>query len=848
VAGVVAAAAQHGWSRVATEERATLLDRWAAELDADRARFVDLLVREIGKPRRAAEEEVGRAAAHVRTAAELVRETRALSVAPGVSAVPRPVGVVGLVTPWNNPLAIPVGKIAPAIGFGNGVVLKPAPQGSLTAHALLETLERAAAPTGLVNAVFGAADAVRAVCRDPHVAAVSVTGSIATGRAVAAFAADAMKPLQAELGGNNAAVVLADADLERVVPDLVRAAFVFAGQRCTATVASWSSVPVASRFTALAIDAVRALVIGDPRRPATEVGPLVSVEHRARVTATLARARADGARLLVGGTVPRASRTAPGSRRRSWPTPRPRAPSCRRRRSVRSPSCRWRTTSSTRSRSRTTSAQGLLQSVHTRDAAARARALAAADVGMVQLAAGPLAVHPRAPFSAWKASGLGPPEHGVWDAWFYTRTQAIYGEDRRADARAAGRAHASRSGNPDGRGAPALLVPVTASSALAPGQAMPVRLLGEDFALFRTRDGVPGLVDARCPHRGASLAYGWVDESGLRCAYHGWCFDRDGACRDVPSLAGAGTDGSSVRDRVRVRAHRVEELGGLVFAYVGPEPAPLLPRYDLFVWRGVLRDVGRAILPCNWLQIMENSVDPGAPRMAPRPPSRRRARRRRRAGADPVPAPARGDRLRRLPVRHREAARARGRQSRGRRLARRAPARVPVHGRVGAQRQHRFQIRVPVDDTHTLHFWYSCYLPRPGAPEPVQQTIPLYDVPFRDEPASSFLDFVDGGDIMTWVTQGAIADRTRETLVDTDRGVALLRRVLFEQIERVRNGEDPLGVVRSPKENELIELPQESEKYGAGDAFLAESIAMSHVRYSPIRDEIAALLGLAPPG
>jgi len=172
----------------------------------------------------------------------------------------------------------------------------------------------------------------------------------------------------------------------------------------------------------------------------------------------------------------------------------------------------------------------------------------------------------------------------------------------------------------------------------------------------------------------------------------------------------------------------------------------------------------------------------------------------------------------------------------------------PVMVRVGAQRQHRFQIRVPVDDTHTLHFWYSCYVPRPDSAAPAQAEIPLYDVPFRDDRGEFLLDFVDGGDIMTWVTQGAIADRTRETLVDTDRGVALLRRVLFEQIERVRNGEDPLGVVRSPKENELIELPQEREKYGAGDAFLAESIAMSHVRYSPIRDEIAALLGLPPPG
>jgi 5,5'-dehydrodivanillate O-demethylase len=127
---------------------------------------------------------------------------------------------------------------------------------------------------------------------------------------------------------------------------------------------------------------------------------------------------------------------------------------------------------------------------------------------------------------------------------------------------------------------------------------------------------------------------------------------------------------------------------------------------------------------------------------------------------------------------------------------------------------------------------------------PVQNEIPVYDVPFRDAQGNFIVDFVDGGDIMTWVTQGAIADRTREMLVDADSGVVLLRRVLFEQIERVRAGEDPLGVIRAPQENEIIELPQEQEKYGQGDAFLAESLAMSHVRHSPIRQQILELLGM----
>src|SRR5262249_53555687 len=147
-------------------------------------------------------------------------------------------------------------------------------------------------------------------------------------------------------------------------------------------------------------------------------------------------------------------------------------------------------------------------------------------------------------------------------------------------------------------------LPVAATSELQPGRAKPVRLLGQDFALFRMTDGSLGMVDARCPHRGASLAYGVVDDCSVRCAYHGWRFDRTGACVELTSLRGD----EPARERVRISAHPVEELGGLVWAYLGPVPAPLLPRYDVFVWTGALRDIGRALLPCNWFQIMENSV------------------------------------------------------------------------------------------------------------------------------------------------------------------------------------------------------------------------------------------------
>ena len=429
-AAAAGAAAQDAWARTDPSARADLLERWAEDLAAQRDRLTDLVVREVGKPRRAAAEEVGRAAAHARVAAELVRASADPSrIAPGVVARQRPIGVVGLITPWNNPLAIPVGKIAPALGFGNAVVLKPAPEASATALALLEGLQRVGLPTGLANAVLGDGTTARALCREPRIAAIAVTGSIATGRVVAGLCALAMKPLQAELGGNNAAIVLGDADLERTAHDLARAAFAFAGQRCTAIRRIVVEASVAARFTALMTAAVAALVNGEPDDPATEVGPLISSEKRARVIAAIEDAVANGARVLVGGSVP------PALAHGAWLTP--------------------ALLSAVEPHSRIAQDEtfapvavilpardldealaiangvphGLVMSVHTQDERLRARVREAAEAGILQLGAGPLAVHPRAPFSGWKASGLGPPEHGIWDAAFYARTQAVYTDE-----------------------------------------------------------------------------------------------------------------------------------------------------------------------------------------------------------------------------------------------------------------------------------------------------------------------------------------------------------------------------------------------------------------------------------
>jgi 5,5'-dehydrodivanillate O-demethylase len=126
------------------------------------------------------------------------------------------------------------------------------------------------------------------------------------------------------------------------------------------------------------------------------------------------------------------------------------------------------------------------------------------------------------------------------------------------------------------------------------------RLLGEDLVLFRDASGRLGLLAEQCPHRRASLALGCTERDGLRCGYHGWLFDTGGQCLEQP---GEPAD-STFADRIRATSYPVAELGGLIFAYLGPAPAPLLPRYDLFVWPDVWRDIAHAELPCNFVQIM----------------------------------------------------------------------------------------------------------------------------------------------------------------------------------------------------------------------------------------------------
>jgi 5,5'-dehydrodivanillate O-demethylase len=379
--------------------------------------------------------------------------------------------------------------------------------------------------------------------------------------------------------------------------------------------------------------------------------------------------------------------------------------------------------------------------------------------------------------------------------------------------------------------------PVGAASELQTRWTKRLRLLGEDLVLFRNRQGKLGLIAEQCPHRRASFAHGIPTDDGIRCPYHGWEFDAEGKCLSQPNEP----DNSAFRDKVATDAYPVEELGGLLFAYLGPEPRPLLPRFDGFVAQGAIRMMGRAVLPVNWLQIMENSLDPIHTEWLH---GHHYEFQKEQEGVK-VAISAKHEKIafnefefgitkHRLLAGHSE-------DSDDWRIGH--PIVFPNMLAVGngdeASRYFSFQIRVPVDDAQTLHLWYNAYLPPQGVdvPQRLTDTVHVYDVPFQDEHGEFIVDNVDGQDMMAWVTQGAIADRTRENLGSTDQGIAIYRRVLRREMKKIEQGVDPMGIVRDPAKNQRIDLPNERNKHHNSDGF-ASFMLRTHAKYSPIAPDL----------
>jgi aldehyde dehydrogenase (NAD+) len=229
------------------------------------------------------------------------------SVRPGVSvAVQRePLGVVGLITPWNFPIAIPAWKIAPALAYGNCVVFKPASLVPGCAHLLAELIAEAGCPPGVFNLVAGSGREVGdTLVASPGVDAISFTGSVETGRALAAKAIGTMKKLQLEMGGKNPLIVLDDADLDNAVECAVQGAFYSTGQRCTATSRIIVTPGIYARFHAALVERTTALVVGDALDERTQIGPAVDASQLQTDLDYIVVGRKEGARLVAGGDRP----------------------------------------------------------------------------------------------------------------------------------------------------------------------------------------------------------------------------------------------------------------------------------------------------------------------------------------------------------------------------------------------------------------------------------------------------------------------------------------------------------------------------------------------------------------
>ncbi len=338
--------------------------------------------------------------------------------------------------------------------------------------------------------------------------------------------------------------------------------------------------------------------------------------------------------------------------------------------------------------------------------------------------------------------------------------------------------------------------PIAAATELDDNPIKPVRLMGEDLVLYRDLSGTLGLTDRRCAHRRADLSYGFVETCGIRCNYHGWQFDETGRCVAQPFEETVKPGG--LKAEVRLKAYPVEAKGGLIWAYLGPQPAPLLPTWEPFTWKNGFVQIVLSEIPCNWFQCQENSIDPVhfewmhanwsvrlTGETGPYTPTHRKL------GFDEfeygfVYRRVREDTTEDDPLW--------------------TVGRVCLWPNALFTGDH-FEWRVPVDDERTLSVgWFFNRVPREREPYR-QNRIPHWYGPIKGPDGRWISSHVMNQDFIAWIGQGAIADRTGEYLGASDSGIAMIRRRFFQDIESVRAGGDPKAVVRDPKVNECIELP-----------------------------------------
>jgi aldehyde dehydrogenase (NAD+) len=295
------------WSRTTPQERFDILDRAGTELLARRDELGRLLSRENGKPLADGIGEAARAGYIFKFfAGEALRITgdKVDSVRPGidVEVTREPVGVIGMITPWNFPLAIPAWKIAPALAYGNTIVFKPSEVVPASPWTLVDIVQRAGLPPGVLNLVMGPGETVGATLASaPGVDAITFTGSRAVGPRVAASALRNGARIQLEMGGKNPLVVLDDADLATAVSVAVNGAYFQTGQRCTASSRLIVTEGIHDRFVQAMVERMKQLVVDDALKPGTEIGPVIDDAQLAKNMQYVEIGKNEGATLAFGG-------------------------------------------------------------------------------------------------------------------------------------------------------------------------------------------------------------------------------------------------------------------------------------------------------------------------------------------------------------------------------------------------------------------------------------------------------------------------------------------------------------------------------------------------------------------
>ncbi len=303
------------WGAMRNTERAALLYRVAAEIER---RFDDFLAAEVadtGKPISLARNvDVPRGAANFRVFADVLKtlplEAFQTELDDGAQAlnytVRKPLGVVGVISPWNLPLLLLTWKVAPALACGNAVVCKPSEETPGTATLLADVMDTVGVPAGAFNLVhgFGPGSAGEFITTNHGIDAITFTGESRTGSTIMRAAAEHVKPVSFELGGKNAAIIFADCDFERTLDGMMRALYLNSGQVCLCTERVFVERPLYERFVGALCARIATLRLGWPSDSATTMGPLISAEHRDKVLGYYALARDEGATIVAGGGVP----------------------------------------------------------------------------------------------------------------------------------------------------------------------------------------------------------------------------------------------------------------------------------------------------------------------------------------------------------------------------------------------------------------------------------------------------------------------------------------------------------------------------------------------------------------